>query len=106
MVKIIGKTADAFLLEASFSDIIAMAGFRNSWSDPPREWRTGDIPIGTEINVTEALTAYRRLEEADENRKQTVAVLQGLAGLIEQMAPLRVSEPIPEPTAPEPPPTH
>lgn len=64
-MKIIGKTEDGFLLEASKDDVALMMGFRYAFDDG---FKNTKITIGTEMSLTKMAATSEFLRNIDKDR--------------------------------------
>lgn len=93
-MKIIGKTDNGYLVEATETELAIAAGFNSSYdgSWPFRENRS--IPSGTKIDVTAARDWHSRIRNDSHGAKKCVDLLRGLAEMIDGALPDVVIAPL------------
>lgn len=88
-MKIIARTSNGYLVEASEDELAVAAGYRGSYSD---QWRritqngTRSI-IGVSIQVIDAFRYHTQIEDNQEKAKSAAGVLRALAEMIENGLP-------------------
>lgn len=92
-MKIIGKTAGGYLIEASASEIAHVAGVAAPAQVEGAKQTNGSYgyewiyPIGTEVAVSERFYLMRKLEEGRNSAIQSAASFRAFADLLEQSIP-------------------
>lgn len=82
-MKVIGKTQNGFLVEASEDELAKCAGFETTWHMPiikdrhPRTWHLGD-----EIKVTETHTYLGKLRANERQVKDSAQFLRAMADMV------------------------
>lgn len=99
-MKVIAKTALGYLVEASETELNAIAGDRYGSKVPWRQPhdRNSGVPIGTELSPCARFDAVYAIEQAEDRVRQGAAALRALADLAEKSMPSAiVPPPAPEP---------
>lgn len=94
-MKVIGKTASGYLVEATESELNRLAGCRYGQNVP---WakagsRPNGVPIGTEFDVSSRFDAMHNLTQAEGQVRQGAAALRALADLAEKSLPSAIVPP-------------
>lgn len=92
-MKIIGRTAYGYLIDATAHDIAGAAGFTSpsecpGWKpdSPHRRW-DGSFPVGVEIKPSEGLAYLNKLRAAEEAVKKAETLLRALADMLHSALP-------------------
>lgn len=92
-MKIIGKTEDGYLVEATDKEICYAAGYRYT-TQMPNASKYGDtFRIGTVVNVTTAHVFIHDLRENETKCRAAAALLCGMAQMIEGAMPTTIIPP-------------
>lgn len=92
-MKIIGKSATDYLVEASEYELMLAAGFNSVHNDGWKKllagtgWDAKYLPIGTVINVTAAYNFHRRIADHQDKARSSAAFLRGLADMLDGAMP-------------------
>lgn len=102
-MKVIGKTASGYLVEATEEELAAVCGV-DKWDAP---WRVGNrhtdglLKVGTDINVSARHARLVAIERAEKQVHEAADTLQSMAKLASRMIPSAiVPPPEPEPAPP------
>lgn len=84
-MKVIAKTRDGYMLEASEDDIAYLIGYNGRYSV---SYDKSKLQIGDKINISAMYGQLYNLKENQPKLKNTVNILRSLADLLEPVCPV------------------
>jgi len=81
-MKIIGKTENGYIIEASKDDVANLIGYYSHYS------KEVNISVGDEIQVSKMYQQLHDLERSQPEMRKVVSTLRGMADLLEPVCPV------------------
>lgn len=101
-MKVIARTANGYLVEATADELANAAGYNSAYGAPGAIRRDGQysyeyaFPIGTEIKPAATHVYLQKLREHEEKCKSSAAFLRGMADMLDAAMPTTIVPPEPE----------
>lgn len=97
-MKIIGRTARGYIVEATMEELADSAGYADvtampGWTPEPGYRFRGDFSIGTEIKPTEAHKYLQKLRDSEDKVRKSETLLRALADMLHTALPTTVIPP-------------
>jgi spore maturation protein SpmA len=98
-MKIIGKTENGYIVEATDDELAHAAGYHAGYAAPGWDanlggrWGRGAFPIGTKLKVTDAHRYMQELRNGEDKARDSAAQLKALATMISAALPTTVIPP-------------